>query len=349
MPTTYSAVFLGNIPDLDPTETNGNSENASTIVGSTFGSAGAPLYDEIVTMTANNTNGDTVIEDNDFNQTAGNLETFTIDNDGVVTTISPDSTQVYNATVNFADGSTANVTAVLVQMSNGDLYLFPEITANADNTLFESQAMESITLDGLIGDNFDITANRNDTQFVCFLRGTLIKTDKKYCPVEELRVGQKIRTKDNGFQTIRWIGRSRVSGGGVNAPVRIKKGALGNRRDLCVSQQHRMFLQDWRADLLFGENQVLVPAKSLVNDHSIIVEEREEVEYFHILFDQHEIIFAEGIPTESFHPQAMGLSKLEDATREELLRLFPELAKNQSHYGQTARIALREHEAALLQ
>ena len=113
---------------------------------------------------------------------------------------------------------------------------------------------------------------------------------------------------------------------GVLAPILIRKGALGNDRDLRVSPQHRMLLQGWQAEMLFGEEEVLATAKSLVNDHSILRDEGGEVEYFHMLFDTHEIIYAEGAPSESFHPGEQGWKTLDQGTRDEILTLFPELS-----------------------
>ena len=134
-------------------------------------------------------------------------------------------------------------------------------------------------------------------------------------------------------------------------PVRFKSDALGKgrpTRDLMVSPQHRVFLQDWRAQLLFGNDQVLVPAKSLINDQSIRqVRPAGGVEYFHILFDEHQIMFTEGLPTESFHPGAYTISELSDPVREELFRLFPNL-QDDNGYGDVARPTLRVWEAKML-
>ena len=129
---------------------------------------------------------------------------------------------------------------------------------------------------------------------VCFTRGTLIKTDQGERPIEELAAGDMVLTMDHGYQPIRWIGSSKRAATGDLAPILIRKGALGNDRDLRVSPQHRMLLQGWQAELLFGELEVLATAKSLLNDHSILRDEGGEVEYFHMLFDTHEIIYAEG-------------------------------------------------------
>ena len=133
------------------------------------------------------------------------------------------------------------------------------------------------------------------------------------------------------------------------APILIRKGALGNDRDLRVSPQHRMLLQGWQAEMLFGEEEVLATAKSLVNDHSILRDEGGEVEYFHILFDTHEIIYAEGAPSESFHPGEQGWKALDQATRNEILTLFPELADGRfEDYGASARASLKLNEGQLL-
>ncbi|MEM7243669.1 MAG: Hint domain-containing protein, partial [Pseudomonadota bacterium] len=141
---------------------------------------------------------------------------------------------------------------------------------------------------------------------ICFTRGTLIDTDKGAVLVEDLEEGMMVRTRDNGFQRIRWVGSTKRTGKGKMAPIRIAAGTLGNTRDLRVSPQHRMLLEGWQAELLYGEAEVLASAKSLVNDQTIRIEECDEVEYFHILFDTHEVIFAEGAPSESFHPAEMG-------------------------------------------
>jgi len=184
---------------------------------------------------------------------------------------------------------------------------------------------------------------------VCFVRNTLIKTESGEVPVEDLTAGDMVLTMDHGYQPIRWIGSSKRRAIGDMAPILIRKGALGNTRDLRVSPQHRMLLSDWQAEVLFGESEVLATAKSLVNDHSILRDEGGEVEYFHILFDSHEIVYAEGAPSESFHPGAEGWKALDMPTRNEILELFPQLAKGDfDSYGPSARASLKHKEGSLL-
>jgi hypothetical protein len=107
--------------------------------------------------------------------------------------------------------------------------------------------------------------------------------------------------------------------------VRIKAGALGNNRDLVVSPRHRMLLSGWQVDMLFQHDHALVTALELVNDSTIVRDAVADVEYFHVMFDRHEIIFAEGAATESFHPDQASMGSMDEAAREEIFALFPEL------------------------
>jgi hypothetical protein len=177
----------------------------------------------------------------------------------------------------------------------------------------------------------------------------VIKTQIGESSIEELAAGDMVVTMDHGPQPIRWIGSSKRRAIGDMAPILIRKGALGNTRDLRVSPQHRMLLSGWQAEVLFGEREVLATAKSLVNDHSNLREEGGEVEYFHMLFDTHEIVYAEGAPSESFHPGPEGWKALDAPTRNEILELFPQLANgNFDSYGPSARASLKYKEGSLL-
>ena len=205
----------------------------------------------------------------------------------------------------------------------------------------------AIDIDGLIANataGGGLVAN-----LLCFALGTWITTPNGQVPIEELAAGDMVVTMDHGPQPIRWIGSSKRRATGNMAPILIRKGPLGNTRDLRVSPQHRMLLSGWQAEVLFGESEVLATAKSLVNDHSILREEGGEVEYFHILFDSHEIVYAEGAPSESFHPGAEGWKALDMPTRNEILELFPQLANGDfDSYGPSARASLKHKEGSLL-
>ena len=212
----------------------------------------------------------------------------------------------------------------------------------ADNTALPG----TITLNAVNGNELFF----DNTNVVCFARGTLIRTGRGEVAVEDLAEGDLVETRDNGLQPIRWIGRRSLGATALDAqprlrPIVISAGALGNARTLRVSPQHRMLVRSWRAELMFGEAEVLVKAADLVDGDRIYAAGAEEVEYFHILFDGHEIIFAEGAEAESFHPGEQALSTLEDAAREELLTLFPELAETSRPL---ARHSLKAYEAKAL-
>ena len=98
---------------------------------------------------------------------------------------------------------------------------------------------------------------------VCFTHGTMIVTDKGEKPVEKLVAGDKVLTKDNGLQELRWIGSRTVPAKGNLAPIMIKAGAMANDRDLMVSPQHRMVVEGWKSELLFGEREVLAARSCL--------------------------------------------------------------------------------------
>ncbi len=208
-------------------------------------------------------------------------------------------------------------------------------------------------LDG--GKDFDVLATKtnlpnvsNFESIICFARGTLIRTARGEIPVEFLAASDWIVTANNGVQRIRWAGSSVVCGKAELAPIRIAKNALGNKRELWVSKQHRILVGDWRTELLFGEREVLAPANSLVDGAMIKSVEVDTIEYYHILFDRHEVVFSEGIPTESFHPGHVGLGALSEQSREEIFHIFPTLRSSPSSFGPSARHTLKAYEGRLL-
>lgn len=167
----------------------------------------------------------------------------------------------------------------------------------------------------------------------CFTRGTLIATPEGDRPVEELQAGDRVLTRD-GEAVICWIGASRVSASSLRSrealrPVRIEAGALGGglpRRALLVSPRHGMFVSDWKAELLFDAPEAIVEAIALVNDRDIRqVLPEDGVEYFQILCDQHELVFAEGAMTETFFLSKDSARELSPAARAEVAELFPQL------------------------
>ncbi|WP_239195259.1 Hint domain-containing protein [Thalassobius sp. Cn5-15] len=189
----------------------------------------------------------------------------------------------------------------------------------------------------------------------CFTADTMILTREGERRAADLQVGDMVMTRDAGFQPIRWIGSRCLSAAEVAAmpdlrPVHIRQGAFGMdrpSRDLTVSPQHRMLVRDHKAALWFGEEEVLVPAVQLTCLDGICRGKAEPVTYVHLMFDQHQLVLGDGAWSESFQPGDYTLAGLDAPQREELFKLFPELAVEAKGYS-AARPTLSRHEAAVL-
>jgi len=169
----------------------------------------------------------------------------------------------------------------------------------------------------------------------CFTEGTLIATLHGEIPVEDLARGDRVMTLDNGPRPIRLILSRRLSAEELAhypnlRPVRIAAGALGPRtprEDLLVSPQHRMLVSSRISARMFDSPEVLVAAKHLVGAPGIeIADEPREVTYYHILFDDHQIVTANGALSESLYTGPEALKTVPAEAREEIFLLFPELA-----------------------
>lgn len=135
---------------------------------------------------------------------------------------------------------------------------------------------------------------------VSFARGTHITlASGQQVQVEKLQVGDRILTRDDGIQSLRWIGRSTQRASGSFAPVSIRAGTLNNTGDLIVSPEHRLFVYQRTDELGAGRAELLVKARHLVNGTTVTQQQGGFIDYFQLLFDRHQIIYAEGIAAES--------------------------------------------------
>ncbi len=226
------------------------------------------------------------------------------------------------------------------------------VMLNADGTL-------QLTGDGDTEDfNFTYTVDNGtneDTGFVnvssipCFVAGTMIATPEGERLVEELQPGDLVLTQDDGAQPIRWQGSRTVAAQDKFAPIRIRPDTFGTHRELLLSPEHRVLIRDNLAELLFGDREVLVAAKDLVNDKSVTRIEGGHVTYVHLMFDRHQVVFSEGLATESFLPGPQTKNSFDAAVVEEICALFPELDPDTGKgYSPAARRTLKHYEANLL-
>lgn len=193
---------------------------------------------------------------------------------------------------------------------------------------------------------------------ICFTPGTMIRTRGGLKPVEQITEGDFVQTKDNGCQEVLWTGARRITGARLYAmphlsPIRLRAGSLDNDvpdAGLLVSPDHRVMIKGARARALFNTDELLVAARDLVNDQSIYVDRSmREVRYIHMLLPSHQVVFANGVETESFHPASSGFDSLDPEDRARLFSRLPEIAADANAYGAYARRVISASEAAILQ
>ena len=157
-----------------------------------------------------------------------------------------------------------------------------------------------------------------DHQFVCFDGAARIATPAGRVPAAALRPGDLVDTLDAGPRALLWVGARTVAGQGANAPVVFAPGAIGNRAELRLSQQHRVLLRSAMAELLFGAAEVLVPARALVDGRRVRLAPCHSLTYVHVLLADHALLWAEGALCESLLLGDVALGVIDDGARAEI-------------------------------
>ncbi|MFK7745850.1 MAG: Hint domain-containing protein [Roseobacter sp.] len=263
-----------------------------------------------------------------------------------------------------ADVITAGDDADLIYAGSGDIIDGGE-GGDDNDTLYLGDSGATIAFDpqnsenGVITFSDDTTASFTNIENIvpCFTPGSRVVTPAGLVPVEALNVGDLVNTRDNGVQEIRWIGIKTITPD-IQAtcphlnPVLIRQDSIAPSvpdRDMMVSPQHRMMIENSATLLLLGEEQVLVKAKHLTHKPGIdVVQGDETLVYIHIMFDHHEIICVDNAWTESFQPGDL-IDADDSGAFDELLGLFPQLAHGSGREAyRAARLSVKSHEAALV-
>jgi hypothetical protein len=185
----------------------------------------------------------------------------------------------------------------------------------------------------------------------------MIATSDGARPVETLRPGDHVFTRDNGEQEILWVGSRAMTGAALEAnrhlkPVRFAHGSLGDslpERDMVLSPNHRVLVANDQTALYFEEPEVLVAAKYLTALEGVSIASPRWTTYYHFMCARHEVVLSDGAWTESFQPNDYSLQGIGNAQRLELEELFPELDVPSSRAScQAARRSLKRYEAELL-
>lgn len=193
---------------------------------------------------------------------------------------------------------------------------------------------------------------------VCFTSSSYIETDEAMVQICDLEAGMRIKTRDNGYQKLLWVYKRAISQGEMAGnpnlrPVKITAHAFGADkpcRDMHLSQQHRLLHSDLRNEIIFAEFHLLVPAKGLINNNTITIDhDVAKLEYVHLLFNAHEIVYVDGIEAESFALGDWSYGTLTEEAREEINVIFPDLSSDVMKQFETAYPVLTVKEATALQ
>lgn len=344
-PGCENMILLGDLPEMDPCDGNIGAERAaSTLGGTSYGTQADPLYRHLVEVRGNDQNGDGVIRTDDGHERS-RAETIShdADGDGTAREYRIDTTFVVrNTEVTFLKPDGGTETCILpvriLQDTDGNTFLMPPPNGASPEEI-EALTSQSIVSVSFPEDacNYDLCYSGIFTDrscFPCFVRGTLIETEHGPVAVEDLAPGMRVLTHDRGPQPLRWVGSRALCSKTLQInpamrPIRIVAGALGKdlpRRDLLVSPQHRILIRSRIAQKMFGAPEVLVAAKQLLQIEGIdIAHDQAVVEYFHFLFDRHEIVLSEGAATELLYTGSEALRSIGHHAREEIFAIFPEL------------------------
>ena len=217
------------------------------------------------------------------------------------------------------------VELLILLLDDAERYVLPlsPIGAQVDYTLLSVEAAPQ----GLL---------LTDLLCLSFARGTMITlANGNQRAIENLKPGDRVLTRDHGKQRVRWIGHARLRAVGAFAPVVISAGTLGNAGDLILSQHHRVFLYQRQKLAGLTTSELLVQARHFVDDAQVYLREGGFVDYFSLVFDHHEIIYAEGIPSESLMVNDATVGRLPPEIAAEVRAQFPGLTQN-PHFGTEA-------------
>lgn len=332
MSLTFNALYLG-MPGvmIDPVENDGGgavnqtAENAAALLGRSFGGPGQALADDWVSVTAVDRGGVAGVLDMNNSRATDQI----IVNDGPMAGRQDfDGVAVYEATITYLDGTTAEVQLIIAQMTSGALYALPSPTAGtATNAAMTAGAIQSITLTGVVNAVYaGATADRAVLPYVtCMARGTRLLTAGGLRRIETLRRGDLVITADHGAQPVLLITRRRIGPGQMARSVALRPvrfapmsltafGIPGPARALFLSRQHRVALPGPAGQ------EVLVPAGALCGMPGVapVLPDRA-VHYYHLLLPGHELVWAEGLRIESLFTGDMVLAELPPVLRAGLM------------------------------
>ncbi|WP_141102021.1 Hint domain-containing protein [Oceanicola sp. 22II-s10i] len=338
---TISVLYLGNLADLDTNESTLAMETPGLLIG-TYGSASDPLYKQRTYIETDSPigdgPGDAGDQDDDGsvssnNTDLGSPDTLTYDIGAGTVTTRIDSMAAVNGTITFWDGTTYTATFAVFQDTNGELFL----AISDSQTTLDDKAVRSFQITSVVKHDYTglDQASRNDLHFVaCFTDDAALLTPDGERPITELKAGDLLMTRDHGAQPIRWIGAATVELDRLQRhpslrPYRVASGTFGPglpTRDLVLSPQHRLLTTGKIVERQTGQREALAAVRHFLPLPGI---ERlwmnRAITYRHVLLDRHEVIFANGLPTESLFLGPGAFMAMDAGQKSEIAMIFPDL------------------------
>ncbi len=172
-------------------------------------------------------------------------------------------------------------------------------SSETPSQLTEAHLSSSVVDIGLV-----VSPNALNSSPVCYAAGTLIRTPRGDVPIETLSAGDVVVTASGEYRPVKWVGHRVIDCRNHSAPraawpIRIAADAIGPNQpsqDLLVSPAHTICVD------LFGET--LVHAAHLVNGASIVQVEVDEIDYWHVELESHDLLVANNLAAESYMEMA---------------------------------------------
>lgn len=255
--------------------------------------------------------------------------------------------------VTYPAGSTVIINYVITTVSGFEGYSITIGSPNTGNNFTTAFVTNGRMVPGQVyifvtEENIGTSNTRNYEEFVCFGHDTRIGTPNGEDRVIDLHIGDKVLTLDHEAQSVRWLGRRTVPGVGSLAPVVISAGTLGTTRDLTLSQNHKVLLSGPGPQLVLGVDEALVSVKMLADDKAIRIRPTGFVTYVHIMFDRHEILWANGCLVESLRIGVQAIGGLEPEQMAELEEIFPGISHSRLPSFPPARAVARSFEGRVM-
>lgn len=181
--------------------------------------------------------------------------------------------------------------------------------------------------------------------FCAMARGTIIATADGPIAIEDLRPGTYVNTRDNGMQPLQWVGSMSIApdhtgqteSTGTLSRVTADSFGLGRPMpDLLLGPSARLFRRDASLISAMGTTAALAPISAFIDGDTVLtITPMTPVRVYHLAFARHQIISANGLEIESYHPGTLHDMRLTGQIRSLFLDMFPHI-QTMSDFGPAA-------------